>query len=73
MLSAYNIIGDRTDFKGQSMLPYRVAEDRVIKDHYYDVRYEFGGLDAKPVNVLRLLIEGSINSSSTWQRGHGCP
>ena len=25
MLSAYNIIGDRTDFKGQSMLNYRVA------------------------------------------------
>ena len=25
MLSAYSIIGDRTDFKGQSMLRYRVA------------------------------------------------
>ena len=28
LLKAYNIIGDRTSFKGQSMLPYRVvAED----------------------------------------------
>jgi hypothetical protein len=28
MLEAYSIIGDRTNFKGQSMLPYRVvAED----------------------------------------------
>jgi hypothetical protein len=28
LLQAYSIIGDRTDFKGQSMLPYRVvAED----------------------------------------------
>jgi hypothetical protein len=28
LLKAYSIIGDRTDFKGQSMLPYRVvAED----------------------------------------------
>ena len=27
MLLAYMIIGDRTDFKGQSMLPYRVASE----------------------------------------------
>ena len=27
MLSAYSIIGDRTDFKGQSMLPYRVPSE----------------------------------------------
>lgn len=27
MLSAYSIIGDRTDFKGQRMLPYRVPSE----------------------------------------------
>ncbi len=27
MLSAYSIIGDRTDFKGQRMLPYRVSSE----------------------------------------------
>ena len=27
MMEAHNIIGDRTDFKGQSMLPYRVASE----------------------------------------------
>ena len=27
MLEAYSIIGDRTDFKGQSQLPYRVASE----------------------------------------------
>ena len=27
MLEAYSIIGDRTDFKGQSMLPYRVVSE----------------------------------------------
>ena len=27
MVEAYNIIGDRTDFKGQSMLKYRVASE----------------------------------------------
>ena len=26
-LSAYSIIGDRTDFKGQSQLPYRVVSE----------------------------------------------
>ena len=41
MLSAYNIIGDRTDFKGQSMLRYRVASQDPMCDtrgnfyHYY--------------------------------------
>jgi len=25
LMKAYSVIGDRTDFKGQSMLPYRVA------------------------------------------------
>ena len=27
LLKAFNIIGDRTDFKGQSMLKYRVASE----------------------------------------------
>jgi len=27
MLEAYSIIGDRTDFKGQRMLPYRVVSE----------------------------------------------
>ena len=27
MLQAYSIIGDRTDFKGQSQLPYRVVSE----------------------------------------------
>lgn len=27
MLAAYSIIGDRTDFKGQSQLPYRVVSE----------------------------------------------
>jgi len=27
MLEAYSIIGDRTDFKGQRMLPYRVSSE----------------------------------------------
>ena len=27
MLEAYSIIGDRTDFKGQSQLPYRVVSE----------------------------------------------
>ena len=27
MMEAHRIIGDRTDFKGQSMLPYRVASE----------------------------------------------
>ena len=41
MLSAYSIIGDRTDFKGQSMLPYRVVSEDPMCDpkgnfyHYY--------------------------------------
>lgn len=41
MLRAYDIIGDRTDFKGQSMLQYRVAsEDPMCNTkgnffHYY--------------------------------------
>ena len=41
MLEAYSIIGDRTDFKGQSMLKYRVASEDPMCDpkgnfyHYY--------------------------------------
>ena len=41
LLGAYSVIGDRTDFKGQSQLPYRVlAEDpmcysRGIFFHYH--------------------------------------
>ena len=41
MLSAYSIIGDRTDFKGQSMLRNRVASQDPMCDsrgnfyHYY--------------------------------------
>ena len=41
MLSAYSIIGDRTDFKGQSMLRHRVASQDPMCDsrgnfyHYY--------------------------------------
>ena len=32
MMEAQNIIGDRTDFKGQSMLPYRVASEDPMCD-----------------------------------------
>ena len=32
MLKAYNTIGDRTDFKGQTMLPYRVASQDPMCD-----------------------------------------
>ena len=32
MTEAHNIIGDRTDFKGQSMLPYRVASEDPMCD-----------------------------------------
>ena len=32
MLAAYDIIGDRTDFKGQSMLRYRVASEDPMCD-----------------------------------------
>lgn len=32
MLAAYSIIGDRTDFKGQSMLRYRVASEDPMCD-----------------------------------------
>ena len=32
MMEAHNIIGDRTDFKGQSMLPYRVASEDPMCD-----------------------------------------
>lgn len=32
LLAAYEIIGDRTDFKGQSMLPYRVASEDPMCD-----------------------------------------
>ena len=32
LLEAYKIIGDRTDFKGQSMLPYRVASEDPMCD-----------------------------------------
>ena len=41
LLAAYNLIGDRTDFKGQSMLRYRVAsQDPMCSNngnfyHYY--------------------------------------
>jgi len=41
MLKAYSIIGDRTDFKGQSMLRYRVASQDPMCDpsgnfyHFY--------------------------------------
>ena len=32
LLEAYNIIGDRTDFKGQRMLPYRVVSEDPMCD-----------------------------------------
>ena len=32
MLEAYDVIGDRTDFKGQSMLKYRVASEDPMCD-----------------------------------------
>ena len=32
LLEAYNIIGDRTDFKGQAMLPYRVVSEDPMCD-----------------------------------------
>ena len=32
MLSAYSIIGDRTDFKGQRMLGYRIASEDPMCD-----------------------------------------
>ena len=32
LLKAYSIIGDRTDFKGQSMLGYRVASEDPMCD-----------------------------------------
>ena len=32
LTEAYNIIGDRTDFKGQRMLPYRVASEDPMCD-----------------------------------------
>ena len=32
MMEAHRIIGDRTDFKGQSMLPYRVASEDPMCD-----------------------------------------
>ena len=41
LLAAYSIIGDRTDFKGQSQLRYRVASEDPMCDnkgnfyHYY--------------------------------------
>tara|TARA_B100000035_G_scaffold934_1_gene792 strand:+ start:4140 stop:4526 length:387 start_codon:yes stop_codon:yes gene_type:complete len=41
LLQAYSIIGDRTDFKGQSQLPYRVKSEDPMCDpkgnffHYY--------------------------------------
>ena len=41
LLEAYSIIGDRTDFKGQSQLRYRVASEDPMCDnkgnfyHYY--------------------------------------
>ena len=41
LMNAYSIIGDRTDFKGQSMLRYRVASHDPMCDtrgnfyHYY--------------------------------------
>ena len=41
LLKAYSIIGDRTDFKGQSMLGYRVASEDPMCDpkgnfyHFY--------------------------------------
>jgi len=40
MLSAYSIIGDRTDFKGQSMLRYRVAsQDPMCSNNGNFYRY----------------------------------
>ena len=33
MLAAYSIIGDRTDFKGQSQLRYRVASEDPMCDN----------------------------------------
>jgi len=41
MKDAYKIIGDRTDFKGQSMLPYRVASEDPMcdpKGNFYHYR-----------------------------------
>ena len=41
LLAAYSVIGDRTDFKGQSQLPYRVVSEDPMCDpkgnffHYY--------------------------------------
>ena len=32
LLEAYSVIGDRTDFKGQSQLPYRVASEDPMCD-----------------------------------------
>lgn len=33
LLEAYSIIGDRTNFKGQRMLPYRVVAEDPMCDH----------------------------------------
>ena len=33
LLEAYSIIGDRTDFKGQAMLPYRVSSQDPMCHH----------------------------------------
>ena len=32
LLAAYSVIGDRTDFKGQSQLPYRVVSEDPMCD-----------------------------------------
>ncbi len=43
LLKAYSIIGDRTDFKGQSMLRYRVASEDPMCDtrgNYYHYHWQ---------------------------------
>ena len=43
LLKAYSIIGDRTDFKGQSQLKYRVASEDPMchnKGNFYDYHWQ---------------------------------
>ena len=44
MIQAYNIIGDRTDFKGQSMLKYRVSSEDPMchaEGNFYHYNWQF--------------------------------
>ena len=61
MLAAHGIIGDRTDFKGQTMLPYRVVTEDPMCDPKETSTTITGNHDQNPSNQRN--IKSSLSFS----------